>query len=127
MPRPSSPWWWAAHQRWAVTVGNRRHVAPKEIGEHDLKASETWHRELMASEYPDRKEPEAPRTSAGRVRKEVLLDPETLLKLRDLLSVLQQETKTKLDTGHVLDAVVAEAHTVRCGGKRTPKKPRRQA
>ena len=76
----------------------------------------------MTREYPDRKEPEAPRTSAGRVRKEVLLDPATLPKIRDLLGLMQQETTTKLDSGHVLDAVIAEVHSARCNGKKTQKK-----
>jgi hypothetical protein len=119
MARPSSVWWWAARGRWAFTVGKRRHVAPKSIGEHDVKAAERWHDETVAREYPERKEPEVPRT--GRVRREVMLSPRTIPRLRRLIALLRKERGRRLDAGRVLDIVIAEAWNAR-RSRRTPGK-----
>jgi len=46
MPRPSKPWWWAARDRWAATVGGRRIIAPSSIGRKDEHAAWAWHAEI---------------------------------------------------------------------------------
>ena len=52
MSRPSSPWWWEARSCWAVTVGGKRHTAPRSIGPKDNKKAWDWHDSIVNSSTP---------------------------------------------------------------------------
>lgn len=49
MARPGGPWYWAAKDRWAATIGGRRTLAPKDVAKGDRLAALAWYAATAAA------------------------------------------------------------------------------
>lgn len=118
MARPSSVWWWGARKRWTINVGGKRKTAPAKIGQHDVKAAEKWARDLLAAESPDRLPKEA--RTCGRLRKEFLLRPVTLKRLRRLVLRRRGATDKRVDASRILEKLIDDAYRTQVAAQDQP-------